>query len=334
MLSWRALLILPLLVATAARAQTTGLQSDVIFPDYTPLSESRELLRRELTPVAYAQIGPSLANMPAQSIDLADERFLVYVPSSPPPAAGYELMVFVPPWDHARLPDEWSSVLDDHHMIFVTASRSGNDQNVITRREPLALLAEANIARHYPLDPARIYVAGMSGGSRVAMRLALAYPDVFTGAFLNAGSDPIGTASIPIPPADLFRRFQENTRLYYATGAQDLSNLELDGQSIVSMRSFCDFHTEREIMRNLGHAVAPPRVLENGLTYLETPPAADAEGLSFCRAELAKDLNGKLQEIRSDIASGKHDDAQKMLIDVNNRFGGLASDGIAGLSPP
>lgn len=334
MSSLRALLILPLLVATAAGAQTTGLQSDVTFTDYTPLSGSSELLRRELTPIAYAQVSASLASLPAQSIDLANENFLIYVPSSPPPAAGYELMVFVPPWDRARLPEEWSSVLDDHHMIFVTAARSGNDQNVLTRREPLALLAEANIAARYRINPARIYVGGMSGGSRVAMRLALAYPDVFVGAFLNAGSDPFGSSSIPIPPADLFRRFQENTRFFYATGAQDFANLELDGRSIQSMRAFCAFHTERETMMNLGHAVAPASVLAKGLSYLETPPTADAQGLSFCRAELANDLRAKLQDIRRDAAAGRQDDEKKTLIEVNDHFGGLAGDAIAALSHP
>src|SRR5512146_1845506 len=70
--------------ATAAVAQDpAGLQTGVTFTDYTPFSESRELLRRELTPLAFAQVVPDLARFPAQSIDLANEHFLVYVPSSP-----------------------------------------------------------------------------------------------------------------------------------------------------------------------------------------------------------------------------------------------------------
>ena len=62
----------------------------------------------------------------------------------------------------------------------------------------------------YPIDPKRVYVGGLSGGSRAAEMTALAYPDVFRGALLNAGSDPIGgEAGIYLPPAELFRRFQE-----------------------------------------------------------------------------------------------------------------------------
>lgn len=50
---------------------------------------------------------------------------------------------------------------------------------------------------------------GFSGGSRVAEIAALAYPDVFRGAILNAGADPIdGQDGIDKPPADLLRAFQ------------------------------------------------------------------------------------------------------------------------------
>ena len=61
---------------------------------------------------------------------------------------------------------------------------------------PLALLAYENIRRSHTLDANRVYVGGMSGGSRVALRVALAYPDVFRGALLNAGSDPIGDGAV------------------------------------------------------------------------------------------------------------------------------------------
>lgn len=57
------------------------------------------------------------------------------------PPHGFALLVFVPPWQDARLPPEWAKVLDRYGAIFVSAARSGNDENVLGRREPLALLA-------------------------------------------------------------------------------------------------------------------------------------------------------------------------------------------------
>ena len=169
-----------------------GLHRDVVFSEYAAPSENREILRRMLTPLAFAQMEKVVArsgkSLQTQPLDLKDERFTVYVPATPPPPAGYGLLVFVPPWDDARLPDGWSSILDARGIVFVTAAQSGNEQGVVNRRAPLALLAEENTVRRYRIDPARIYVGGFSGGSRVAMRLALAYPDIFTGASGKTGS--------------------------------------------------------------------------------------------------------------------------------------------------
>jgi hypothetical protein len=75
-------------------------------------------------------------------------------------------------------------------------------------------------------------------------------------------------------------------------------------------------------------------VLALALGYLDTPPANDMAKLSNCRAALANDLNGDLNDVRRAIASGNRDEARKKLIDMNDRFGGLASDDIASLSQP
>jgi hypothetical protein len=326
-----------LLFAGPAWAQA-GLDRAATFAEYAPQAQSRELLRRTLTPMANAQIDATLARMgktlAPYSVDLANERFTVYVPSGAPPAKGYGLLVFVPPWDDARLPDEWSTALDEHNVILVSALHSGNGQSIIDRREPLALLAEANAVKRYPVDPARIYIGGFSGGSRVAMRLALAYPDIFTGAFLNAGSDPIGSAAIPLPPGDLFHRFQENTRLYYATGSDDLGNIAQDGASARSMRDLCVFNIEKRSIADKSHEAASGQVLSDGLSYLDGAPGADASALMACRGGVMKDMQSKVQAVHAAVASGKRDDAQKQLVDLNDRYGGLAAADIATLSVP
>jgi pimeloyl-ACP methyl ester carboxylesterase len=313
-----------------------GLHRDVVFSEYAAPSENREILRRMLTPLAFAQMekvvarsGKSLQTLP---LDLKDERFTVYVPTSPPPPAGYGLLVFVPPWDDARLPDGWSSILDARGIVFVTAARSGNEQGVVNRRAPLALLAEENTVRRYRIDPARIYVGGFSGGSRVAMRLALAYPDIFTGAFLNAGADPIGDASAPLPPDDLFSRFQQSSRLYYATGALDLSTLGMDARSLHAMRDLCVFNTQSARTPRTGHDIADAHVLFAALDFLAAPPATDDERLAACRKNLEADLQQALQDIRAALAQGRKNDARKMLLDANNRFGGLAANDLIALA--
>ena len=200
--------VLALLVAgwTGAAAQDAapGLHEDVVFSAYPPLARNSELLSRVFTPLTLAGIQRDFARtgktLGEASFDLAAEKFLVYVPPVKP-TQGYGLMVFVPPWQKAQLPKRWGPVLDQFGMIFVSAARSGNDEDIISRREPLAVLAALNVMAQYPVDPSRVFVGGMSGGARMALRLALAYPDLFHGALLNSGSDVIGTIYEPcLPP--------------------------------------------------------------------------------------------------------------------------------------
>lgn len=203
--SWLATLAISTMpfVVTAQEAPDpgTGLQRNVIFSEYTPLSGSVELVHRTLSPLANVQIARATKNQPLrpQAIDLAQERFLVYVPAQRP-TQGYALMAFIAPWQDAHLPAGWATVLNEHGMIFVSAAKSGNAENVLDRRIPLALLGAYNAMQRYPINPDRVYVGGFSGGSRVALRTALAYPDLFHGALLNAGSDPIGGGEMLLPP--------------------------------------------------------------------------------------------------------------------------------------
>lgn len=305
----------------------TGLQTEVIFSDYSPLSTNPELLRRLLSPLADAQIQESLARsgqkLIAQSIDLAAERYVLYVPPVAPPH-GYGLLVFVPPWQDARLPADWGPVLDRAGLIYVSAARSGNEENVLARREPLALLGAYNVMQRYRVDAERIYVGGFSGGSHIALRLALAYPDLFRGALLNAGSDPLGSGVPPLPPADLFRRFQESTRLVYVTGERD-SRLGLDAASQQTMHHWCVFDTDAQTTLGAAHEIASSEALSRALEALLVDNTPDAAKLARCRADIDREVTAALQKAQSLIDSGKRADSQKALIDIDRRFGGLAA---------
>jgi pimeloyl-ACP methyl ester carboxylesterase len=326
------MLLMALLAPSAASAPPpgrSGLQRGVAFSAYSPLSSSTELVRRLLSPLNVLQIRRELARthrtLRAQPIDLARETFALYVPSGPPPPRGYGLLVFVSPWDDARVPLQWIVTLDREHVIFVTAANSGNDVKMIDRREPLALLAEAGVARRYPVDPARIYIGGFSGGSHTALRLALAYPDVFRGALLDAGSDPIGTARIPLPPADLFREFQESTRLVFLTGADDQLALEQDLQSQQSLFDWCVFDVATVNAPSTGHELAEPRVLDRALLSLERRRPFDSRKLAACRARIQRNLGAELLHVRTLIGADKVDEARDMLEKIDAQYGGLAA---------
>jgi pimeloyl-ACP methyl ester carboxylesterase len=262
--------------------------------------------------------------MTGQPVDLATERYIVYLPSQRP-ASGYGLLVFVPPWPDARVPPGWATVLDRFGLIFVSAARSGNEESPLARREPLALLAAENAIRRYAVDPERVYVAGFSGGSRIALRLALGYPDLFRGAILNAGSDPIGSAEVPLPPRELFLRFQSSTRVVYLTGERDSAHAIDDLMSVRSLRHWCVFNTDTFVEPRLGHEVATAAALSRALLGLASSARPDAAKVAACQASVDAALESTLWRVASMIESGQAAKARQQLEDIDERFGGLAA---------
>jgi pimeloyl-ACP methyl ester carboxylesterase len=324
-------------VGTEAAFEEPGLH-EVTFDDYSPLAGLPELVRRVLSPLAADQmvqrIGRTGHRLTDRPVDLSREHFAVYVPAAAPPA-GYGLLVFVPPWPEAKLPAGWDRVLDRYGFLYVSAAGSGNDAETLNRREPLALLAWHNMAIRYRLDPDRVFIGGFSGGSRVAMRLALAYPDVFHGALLNAGSDPIGDAEIPLPPRDLFERFQSATRLVYVTGERDLVPLGMAGASAASMREWCVFDLEAQVTsrvarESVGHEVADARALAQAFDALLRPSPPDPARLTACRAQIERALAAELARVDTLVAAGQREPARKLLHDIDVKFGGLAAARVLG----
>ncbi len=316
-------------VAQAVGSLPAGLQSDVVFADYTPLAGAAEVTRRLMSPLNSLRVNRVLQRsgktLRAQAIDLAHEKFAIYVPPNQPPE-GYSLLVFVPPWPQAEVPRKWIPVLDRHGVIFVTAANSGNEADVLDRREPLALLAAVNAERRYTINPQRVYVGGFSGGARIALRIALAYPDVFQGVLLDAGSDPIGSAEIPLPPADLLHRFQESTRLVYVSGGRDDFHLQLDVSSRKSLLDWCVFDLVTLDMPWVAHELADPGTFNSALHALQEEHKARASNkLDACRARLDKELNAQLSQVDELVARGRMPEARILLQKIDARYGGLAA---------
>ena len=328
LLLWLGVMVLPMPAMGDTVAGPTGLQSDVVFSDYSPLSTSAELLHRLLSPLNAVQARKTLAHSAValrdQPIDLARERFTVYVPPHPP-TGGYGLLVFVPPWENAMLPRGWAAILDRHGVIFVSAANSGNAANILDRRDPLALLAAHNIMQRFRVDPERIYIGGYSGGSRVALRLALGFPDLFRGAFLNAGSDPIGDAPLPLPPPELFSRFQETTRIVYISGQNDAVDVDKDAASTRSLLEWCVFDRYAERTPWTGHEVAGPAVLGRALDMLDKHALPNLARLNNCRLRLNQELGKQMDQASDLLDAGNVDGARRLLNKIDARYGGLAA---------
>jgi hypothetical protein len=159
----------------------------------------------------------------------------------------------------------------------------------------------------------------------MALRLALGYPDVFRGAILNAGSDPIGDATLPLPPRALFAQFQDTTHLVFLTGDEDRHNIAFDAASRHSLRDWCVFHVDQRTTMGGGHDPLDGTALSRALDLFAQPLDADAARLAECRAAIDSQLNTKLANVRALIAAGKNAEAKQALDDIDAQYGGRAA---------
>lgn len=122
-------------------------------------------------------------------LDPSSERYLVHVPDSYAGNVPYGLVVFIDADEVvSQVPDGWASVLDARQMLFVAPENAGNDQDN-NRRMGLAVLGALEMMKRYRIDSSRVYVAGYSGGARMAGMLGFYQPDVFHGTIQNCGAD-------------------------------------------------------------------------------------------------------------------------------------------------
>jgi hypothetical protein len=123
------------------------------------------------------------------SLDPAREKFFVHLPADFDSHATYGLLVYMHPGSTlAAMPAGWGAILDQRRLLFVAPLQAGNDQEP-ERRLGLAVLAGEEMLNHYRIDRKRVYVAGWSGGARVAGMLAFYQGDLFHGTIQSCGSN-------------------------------------------------------------------------------------------------------------------------------------------------
>ncbi|MCW5822554.1 MAG: hypothetical protein KIT34_07100 [Cyanobacteria bacterium TGS_CYA1] len=117
------------------------------------------------------------------------EEFFVRQPEKFDPKKTYGLIVYVNALPYlGLLPEGWGPVLDKNDFLFISPFKAGNDRKFVERRV-LAIIAAQLMKRDYQIDPKRIYIAGQSGGARVASDVAFIQSDLFKGTIQSCGSN-------------------------------------------------------------------------------------------------------------------------------------------------
>lgn len=314
------------LLAQAAIAPALGQEQRGVVSEWpSPLAEPRMLLPRLWSPVQAELYRDGLqeggGRASREGIDLRAESFDVYVPARRP-EGGFGVLVFLPPSPGWPVPADWRDALDRAGLIYVAPRAAGNDQPVVGRRLPLMLHALALIEARYPIDPHQRYVGGFSGGGRVAMGAAVAFPELFSGALLLAGSDAIGMRGVVLPRRQLVDRLVAHSRFVLVTGARDMANRRHDARTVRSLEAICAANLTRISVPGLEHALPTGASFEAGLAALvRVPTAPDPACLD--RRDAA--ISSELDDIEAQLDAGQATAAAARLRSLDQRMGGLAA---------
>jgi hypothetical protein len=213
------------------------------------------------------------------NFDLTHETFYVLVPRNYSSAQGFGLIVFMSPTDvFNRIPVGWDAVLESRKLLFVAPQNVGNNQQ-FNRRGGLAVACANKLVELAKLDTNRLYVAGLSGGARVASCVAFAHPRLFSGVCAICGvnfcrkvprlqateTDEYGYFAIDAPR---IRETKNRVRFALVTGSKDFRHgnildiynggFQPDG-----------FQVRLLDIDGMPHALCPASVLNESLDFIE-----------------------------------------------------------------
>ena len=172
------------------------------------------------------------------------------------------VLVFISPHDSGELPKGWDAVLDAQDLQWIAADGFGNDRPT-AERMLVAVMALKLAVRLQPSDKQRRYVAGMSGGGRVASRTIANFPQLFSGAIFMVGAD----YSMPVD-AELLGVFTPRP-MVFITGSRDFNHREM--KSVHARYRKWGARLLLIDQPGFGHQLATPEQLSTAIDFLDLP---------------------------------------------------------------
>jgi predicted esterase len=143
----------------------------------------------------------------------ATESYALYLPKAYTPERAWPVIFAFDPGARGRNGVERYQAAAEQYGYIVAGSnnsRNGQDDN-----PAVAALSHDVIARFH-IDPKRIYTAGMSGGARVAMGVAVSSPEKIAGVIASSATYPDGV-----------RRRSLRFPVFATAGTEDFNHLEM-----------------------------------------------------------------------------------------------------------
>jgi predicted esterase len=172
------------------------------------------------------------------------QSYALYLPRAFSPDRTWPVIIAFDPGGRGRTPVERYQAAAEQYGFIVAGSN--NSRNGVANLEKIISTLTTDVATRLPIDPKRIYTAGMSGGSRVALTIGLAAKDIAGVIASSAGyPDSKPRKSVPFP-------------IFATAGTDDFNHIE---------------------MRLLDRALTTPHrlvIFEGGHTWLSSDLAVEA----------------------------------------------------------
>ena len=202
---------------------------------------------------AFAAVG---AEFPAgQIIDAvkcandASQSYALYVPSHYSPDRTWPVIFAFDPAARGRIPVERFEAAAEQYGYLVAGSN--NSRNGSADSGAAAQAMAADVGSRFAIDAKRIYLAGMSGGARVAMGLALGSPDI-AGVLASSAGYPDSKPRKTVPFA-----------VFGTAGTEDFNYVEM---RLVD-RALTTPH--RLVIFDGGHTLPPDAVALEAIEWME-----------------------------------------------------------------
>ena len=210
-------------------------------------------------------VGPrSLSRPPANWLgDYQSTRqyYQCYLPPQPAPPQGYPAVLLVSSAASPAGWAQWQETCRREQMVFASPYDAGNECP-LKQRIRVILDVLDDLRRRSRLDPNRTYLAGISGGGRVACMIGFALPEYF------GGLVPICAGGELRPERWLWHRITERMSVACVTGEDDFNRTEVERYRTPLLQAM-HVRTRLWVVPGMGHAIPAAPVPREVYSWLE-----------------------------------------------------------------
>lgn len=225
--------------------------------------------------------GKDAAKLPT-AFDSTKQRYQLFVPKSYAKNKTWPLVLFISPSDQPAGWKAWQKVCENEGVLFASPYAAGNN---VPGGQRIRIILDVldDVRRNHRTDPDQTYLAGFSGGGRMACAVGFALPEYFGGIIPVCGTNP------PPGQAYLRHRVEERLALAFITGETDFNRKENEAYMAPWLEEL-GIKSKLWIVPKMGHEIAPAATFAEAYSWLKADlPRRQADAKTQPKLAIAAD---------------------------------------------